>query len=154
PPPIRPSPSGCGGGYPSVRCRTRATWSARKRQEHAHAPGGVEAIRGLPIPDGPDPWAQLVVAEHPKSQVAVERRVPGDVAEGRERQRRHARLRAPPEDPLHESPPHTQSLMTRVDAHLLDMGVPIDGIDQHVADRAAGIVDCDPAAPMLGGGGE
>jgi hypothetical protein len=44
--------------------------------------------------------------------------------------------------------------MSRVDAHLLDMGVPIDGIDQHVADRAAGIVDCDPAAPMLGVAGQ
>ena len=39
--------------------------------------------------------------------------------------------------------------MIRSDAHLLDVGAPIDDVNEHVADRLFGVVDNDPGPAVL-----
>jgi hypothetical protein len=51
-----------------------------------------------------------------------------------------------------ERAPDTRALVIGAHAHLLHVGVPIDGVDKHVADRASGIVERDPASRPNGDG--
>jgi len=48
---------------------------------------------------------------------------------------------------LDQRPTHANTLVIWFDARLLDVRVPVDNIDEHVADRETHVVDGDPAPP-------
>jgi hypothetical protein len=67
--------------------------------------------------------------------MAIERRVPRNVLECRQRDGRQPRVRCPGADAPKKLPADPGALMVRQHAHLLDVRASVDHIDEHVADR-------------------
>jgi hypothetical protein len=104
------------------------------------------------VPDGSQAGSDVIVGEDPEAEAAVERRVPRDVDERREGNRRLATFGSP--DALYQSATDSLTLVTRFHAHLLDLRVAVDVIDEQIADRAIRVVQRDPSPLSYGVSGQ
>jgi hypothetical protein len=106
-------------------------------------------VSGLSVPNGPKLGTDLVISKHAEAEVLVQRPIPRNLGERRQRERSPAGLDSPDSDPLEQGRADPHPLIIWTDAHLLDVGVPIDLVDKDVADGSIGAVYRDPAPPQV-----
>src|SRR5580658_3099532 len=89
---------------------------------HGNSACRVEAVGRFFCHHGAQARSYLFGSEHPEAEVLVQWPVPGHVVEGGEGKRGQTVLVSPTPYVLDQRSPHALTLVTRDDAHLLDVG--------------------------------
>ena len=132
----------------------RSISSAGELPAHADSLRGIQPVRCLLLSNVPQLRSEFILAEDAEAEISIERRVPRDVGEGRERDGRQPCIGCPGAHTLEKRLADASALMTRPNAHLLDVRAVVDNVDEDVADRLIGAVNSDPGPPCLRVSGE
>jgi len=87
-------------------------------------------------------WTDLIIPEYREAEVCVQRRV--NVCERRQRDCGSAGVLRPGAYLIDEASADAHSLVFGFDAHLFDVRVPVDIIDEQISDRLGIVVERDP----------
>ena len=135
-----------GGFKDCVRGRGEAVSPRRcclQREPHAYARHEiVEPTLGFFPSHRAKFWTDLVILQYREAEVCVQRRV--NVREGRQRDCGSAGVLRPGSCLIDETSADAHSLVLGFDAHLLDVCVPVDIIDQQKSDRPVIVIERDP----------
>lgn len=114
-----------------------------QREPHAYARHEiVEPTLGFVASQRAKFCTDLMILQYRETEVRVHRRV--NVCEGRQRDCGSAGVLRPGSCLIDETSPYAHSLMFRFDAHLFDVRVPIDIVDEQRSDRLVIVIDRDP----------
>jgi hypothetical protein len=114
----------------------------------------VKAVVGFRVAHCLYAWADLVLGQDSEAKMLIERPVPRDVPEGRERESRETFRDGPAFYVLDQGAANALTLVVRCDAHLLDVPASVDNVHEDVTDRLARIVHGDPGPAVIGIPGE
>jgi hypothetical protein len=87
-------------------------------------------------------WTDLIILQYGEAEVCVQRRV--NVGERRQRDCGSAGVLRPGSYLIDETSADAHSLVSGFDAHLFDVCVPVDIIDEQISDRLVIVVERDP----------
>ena len=103
------------GSLSQVHRALMARFVAGQCFDQGDPPGRIKTLLGLLIPQPLQLWSHLILGDRPKAFREIERCIPGDMLECRERDGREARLGAPFDYSLKKSPSEPFSSMQRED---------------------------------------
>ena len=97
-----------------------------------------------------DPRGDLVLGHDMEAKVLVQRPIPRNVGEGRERERPEAVRDGPAFHLLDQTAPDASTLMGGRDAHLLDVSASVDHVHEDEPDGTACLINGDPGPAIVG----
>ena len=113
---------------------------------HADSSRWIQSNVRFVVSNTPKFRTKLLLGQNNEPEMLIQRAVPGDVSEGGEGDGRTIGFDRPHPYSLEQFLTEAQVLELREHADLLNVGVPIDDIDDDVANRPISFVDRDPTA--------
>lgn len=107
-------------------------------------------MRRLSVANGSELRPELGLAKDAEAEALIVGTVPRDVGERRQRESGTPTGVRPGDCAPDKGRPDSPALLLRHDAHLLDVGIAVDIVDQQVPDRRTGVVEGDPGPPVGG----